>query len=253
MSNRKVKVQICLEGVESAVQAALGGADSIELCSNLAEGGTTPDSGNIEMIRQHVSAELNILIRPKPGDFLYSRLEFDVIKRSIEAVKNTGVDGVVVGLLQPDGQINKQQMRVLVEMARPLMVTFHRAFDHVDEAFGALDDLLDLGVDRVLTSGQAKVAEDGVNRIAALVAHADGGIEIVPGGGITQANVGKIIDFTGVDMIHAGSGTSEVVDGGMVFRASTAGLGPAGRQASDYSYRRTSASLVAALIEEANR
>ena len=253
MRSRDVNVQICLDGVESAIQAQLGGADSIELCSNLPEGGTTPDAGNIALIRQMVSVELNVLIRPRSGDFLYTDLEFEIIKRNIDVAKTLGADGVVIGMLLPDGRVDSVRTRVLMDLAHPLQVTFHRAFDMVRDPFQTLDELIDLGIHRVLTSGQQPTAEKGMTRLAELIKYSAGEIEILPGGGINQRNARNIIEGTGAIWIHAGSSTSEVIESGMVYRNKSVGLGPGGRNAGAPLRRQTRGSLVAALIEAAKR
>src|SRR4029079_2315147 len=144
----------------------------VELCDNLLEGGTTPSAGTIELARQHLTIALNVIIRPRGGDFCYSKIEFEIMRRDIELVKLMGADGVVIGILNPNGTIDKARTRTLVELARPMTVTFHKAFDMTRDPFAALDTLIELGVDRVLTSGQESSVLEGLDVVRALVKRA---------------------------------------------------------------------------------
>src|SRR5512146_3272836 len=146
--------EVCVDSVEGAVAAQQGGAQRVELCDNLVEGGTTPSLGMIRLTRQHIAIALNVIIRPRGGDFFYSPLEFEVMRQDILAAKEAGADGVVIGLLLPDGRVDVERTRALAALARPLSVTFHRAIDLCRDPAEALEELAGLGVDRILTSGR---------------------------------------------------------------------------------------------------
>lgn len=196
-------LEVCVDSVESALAAEAGGADRVELCDNLVEGGTTPSAGAIKAARERLSIKLHVIIRPRGGDFLYSDIELDVMKRDILTAKDLGADGVVIGVLNADGTIDRDHTRELVEIARPMSVTFHRAFDMTRDPFEALETLVDLGVDRILTSGQEPVAEKGVELIGELVERAGERITIMACGEIREGNVREVVQRTGVSEIHA--------------------------------------------------
>lgn len=195
-------IEVVVYSMEGAYLAQKGGADRIELCSNPAEGGTTPSYGTIDLARQHLNLDVFVMIRPRGGDFLYSIEEYHIMKKDIEICKRLSVDGVVFGILNADGCIDKSRCRKLVELARPLKVTFHRAFDLTEDPFRALEDCIDAGFDRILTSGQQQQAQHGVELIAALKRQADGRIVIMPGGGVNEDTVRDIVSKTGVSEIH---------------------------------------------------
>ncbi|PJF40216.1 MAG: copper homeostasis protein CutC [Phototrophicales bacterium] len=200
--------EVCVDSVESAIAAQAGGAHRVELCDNLVEGGTTPSAGTIAMARKHLDIGIQVIIRPRGGDFCYSDVEFEIMKYDIERAKQLGADGVVIGLLNPDGTIDVERTRELVDLARPMSVTFHRAFDMTRDPHQALEDLISLGIDRVLTSGQEISVLEGLDLIIELVKQADGRIIIMPGGGITERNVNKIVQASGVTEFHATSTVS---------------------------------------------
>jgi copper homeostasis protein len=194
-------IEVCLDSVEAAIAAQQGGADRVELCDNLLEGGTTPSAGMIALAREQITIKLHVIIRPRGGDFCYSPLEFEVMRRDIALARQLGADGVVIGILTPAGQIDIAGTRELVDLARPLSVTFHRAFDMAHDPLQALDDLIGLGVDRVLTSGQQPSALEGLDLIAELVRRATGRIIVLPGGGV-ERNPAKVVAATGCREIH---------------------------------------------------
>ena len=196
-----ILVEACVDSVESAAAAAHGGAGRIELCANLVEGGTTPSAGTIALARD-LGVVVHVMIRPRGGDFCYTAREFESMRRDVREARRLGADGVVFGLLAPDGTIDADRSRILVEEARPLRVTVHRAFDVSRDPDEALDTLIGLGVDRVLTSGQQAAAPDGLPLIRSLVRQAAGRIGILPGGGITAANVAEVVRATGVREVH---------------------------------------------------
>lgn len=195
-------LEICVDSLESALAAERGGAHRVELCSNLNIGGTTPSQGLIELAKQNLSIEIYVMIRPRGGDFCYSELEFEVMKRDINNAKKMKVDGIVVGILKPNGQIDIKRMEEIIQLARPLEVTFHRAFDKSRDLFESLENLINLGVDRILTSGGVDKAIDGVTTIGQLVKMANDRVIIMPGSGVNVDNIGQIIEATGVKEIH---------------------------------------------------
>lgn len=197
-----IAVEICIDSVEGALAAQAGGANRVELCDNLVEGGTTPSSGMIRTVRKQLSIALNVIIRPRGGDFCYTDHEFAVMQADVEQAKALGADGVVIGLLHPDGRVDVERTAQLVTLARPLSVTFHRAFDMSVDPHQALAELMALGMDRVLTSGAAADAAAGLGLIAALVKQAAGKIVIMAGGGVNAENARQIVADSGVREIH---------------------------------------------------
>lgn len=199
----KFVLEICANSVESAIMAQKGGAQRVELCDNIHEGGTTPSQGAIISARKELDIDLNIIIRPRGGDFFYTKTEFDIMIKDIEIAKKLGVNGVVLGLLNPDGSIDKIRTKQLVDAAKPMSVTFHRAFDVCNNPFTGLEDIIDCGCDRILTSGQQNKAIDGVDLIKELVKKSDNRIKIMPGSGINENNIQEIYQKTGVNEFHA--------------------------------------------------
>jgi len=200
--NGKPIVEVCVDSVESAMAAETGGAERVELCDNLMEGGTTPSAGAIAAARSKLNIKLHVIIRPRGGDFCYSDVEFEVMKRDIEFAKHLGVDGVVIGILLPDGAIDVTRTRDLIELARPMSVTFHRAFDMTRDAFEALETLIGLGIDRILTSGQEPSVIEGLELIAELVKRADERITIMACGGVNERNIKRVVAESGVRELH---------------------------------------------------
>lgn len=221
--NEKVVIEICVDSLQSAISAEKGGADRIELCDNLIAGGTTPSAAAIELARKYLSIDINVIIRPRSGDFCYSNLELEVIKRDIEIAKSYGANGIVTGVLKPNGEIDVERMKEIISLARPLTVTFHRAFDMTRNPFKALDTLIDLGVERVLTSGQESRAVCGIELIKQLVQKAQDNIIIMPGAGINEKNVKDIIDATGVREVHMSA--KQRVDSIMEYRNGKVAMG----------------------------
>ena len=195
-------LECCVNSSISAIEAQKGGADRVELCENLHDGGTTPSAGSIRFARKNLHIGLFVMIRPRGGDFLYSPAEFEIMKEDICVAKEFGANGVVFGILMPDGMIDKKRMKELIDLARPMGVTCHRAFDMTSNPFKALEDLADLGVDRILTSGQQKTAPDGVGLIKELISRSHGRIIIMPGGGVKEHNFAALIRATGATEVH---------------------------------------------------
>jgi copper homeostasis protein len=195
--------EVCIDSVPSAIAAEIGGAHRVELCDNLMEGGTTPSLGAIEICRERVAIDIMVMIRPRGGDFLYSEVEFEIMKRDIQRLISTGVTGVVFGILLPNGQIDRARMQTLIDLARPLQVTCHRAFDMTPDPEQALEDLVALGVDRVLTSGQEPAAPEGADLIARLIRQAGDRIVVMPGAGLTPENIAPFLRQTHATEYHA--------------------------------------------------
>lgn len=182
-------IEICTNGITSSLNAQKGGANRIELCDNLLEGGTTPSLGMIEIVKKQLSIDVFVMIRPRGGDFLYSDLEFEIMKNDILHCKEIGVEGVVFGILNSDGTIDKQRTLSLIEIARPMQVTFHRAFDRCNNLQQGLEDLIELGIDNVLTSGGNPKAIDSLPILEKLVQQAGNRINIMVGSGVNPYNV----------------------------------------------------------------
>ncbi|MGH7612960.1 MAG: copper homeostasis protein CutC [Gemmatimonadales bacterium] len=197
-----VVLEACVDSVESALAAQAGGADRVELCDDLLEGGTTPSAGTIELCHERLRIPLHVLIRPRGGDFVYSGVELEVMQRDIALTGRLGAHGVVFGALQPDGAVDVDRTRALLGVARPMTVTFHRAFDFTPDADEALDALIALGVDRVLTSGQAPSAKEGTHTLTRLVTRAAGRIGILACGSVSEENIAEITRLTGVREVH---------------------------------------------------
>jgi copper homeostasis protein len=199
----KVLVEICVDSVASAIAAERGGASRLELCSSLSEGGVTPSAGLIEITRAAVSLPLHVIIRPRAGDFCYDQHEFQAMQRDIVLAKELGVNGVVFGILDAEANVEVVRTRQLVEVARPLSITFHRAFDVAADLSRALEDVCATGTDRLLTSGGQPTALLGRKAIAQLMKQNRGRIVIMPGSGIKPDNAQSFVSATGVREIHA--------------------------------------------------
>ena len=191
-----------MDSVESAVNAEKGGAVRVELCCDLVEGGITPSLGMLRMVKRAVAIPVFVMIRPRGGDFLYSESEFDVMKEDLKVLKENGADGIVFGVLTAVGDIDADRSRELICLARPLPVTFHRAYDMVRDPVQSLEVLVEMGVDRVLTSGQDSTALEGLPLLKRLVELAQGRIGVVPGGGITERNLKRILQDSGAIEFH---------------------------------------------------
>ena len=203
-SRAPILVEAAVESVDGAIVAERAGAQRIELCANLTEGGTTPSAGSIGAALARVKAPIFVMIRPRAGDFLYTGVEMDVMTRDIATARSLGAHGIVLGVLTRDGMVDIERTRALVEAARPLPVTFHRAFDLTIDLDEALESVIACGVARVLTSGGTPRAADGIERLAALARRAGDRISVMPGGGISAANAVRIIEETGAREIHVG-------------------------------------------------
>ena len=199
----KYTIEIATSDFATTSAAVEGGADRIELCANLAEGGTTSSYGVILKCREKFGLPIYPIIRPRGGDFLYGKDEFGIMARDIAFCKAAGCDGIVAGMLNVDGTIDMIRMGDLVEQAYPLGVTFHRAFDRCRDPFTALEELIEIGCERVLTSGQQQSAADGAVLIAELNRLADGRIIVMPGSGVRKENIRSLAELTGCVEFHS--------------------------------------------------
>ena len=198
----KYKIEICANSVESAIMAQQGGAHRVELCAGIPEGGTTPSIGEIVMAGLELKeTKLHVIIRPRGGDFCYSDMEQSIMKTDIQLADNSA-DGFVFGCLTPEGNVDKEAMKPLIENTNGKSVTFKRAFDMCRDPFQALEDIIELGCDRLLTSGQQTTAEQGISLIKQLVEQAAGRIIIMPGCGVNPQNIRKIAEETGATEFH---------------------------------------------------
>lgn len=238
-------VEICVDSATGAFAAERGGAHRVELCDNLLEGGTTPSAGCIAITRRGLKIGLHILIRPRGGDFLYNADEMAVMREDIRIAKDLGADGVVIGCLTPGGDIDRDRTVDLLSCARPLKVTFHRAFDMCRDPQKTLEDLVNLGIERVLTSGQEASCLEGIELLAALQKQAAGRIAVMPGGGITPRNVGRIVSATGVNEIHLSARHS--VSSCMTYRNDRCFMGGTLRPP-EFSWKTTDENAVASVV-----
>jgi copper homeostasis protein len=201
---QKYNLEISVETLEAALAAERGGADRVELCSGLSAGGITPGSDLMRVVREQIRLPIFAMIRPRSGDFVYSDAEFAQMKRSISGAKESGVDGVVLGMLTEGRRVDIQRTPELIELAQPLPVTFHRAFDDSADLLQALEDVIQTGATRILTSGGAPGAPEGAAVLGELVAAARGRIIIVPGAGINASNIVPLAKQTGAREFHSG-------------------------------------------------
>jgi copper homeostasis protein len=197
-------LEITVETVDAALSAQRGGAHRIELCRQLAVGGLTPSGDLMQAVRAQISLPIFAMIRPRGGDFVYSDSEFAAMKGDIETAKQLAMNGVVLGILREDARVDIERTRRLIELARPLPVTFHRAFDATADLRKALEDVIQTGATRILTSGGAPTAAEGLAALAELVAAARDRILIVPGGGIHPANILRVAQHTRAREFHSG-------------------------------------------------
>lgn len=237
-------MEVCVDSVESAVNAERGGAGRLELCSSLMEGGLTLSIGLLQVVKQSVSVPVYVMVRPRGGDFLYSEQEVEVMRRDIQLMKSHGADGLVLGALTEDGRVDAELCLELLALSRPLPVTFHRAFDMVQDPEASLETLVSLGFHRLLTSGCDCSALEGLPVIKRLVKQAKGRISIMPGGGITERNLQRILEGSGAQEFHCSARSGR--DSAMKFRNSFVTMG-ASLSAPEYGLKVTDASKVRTL------
>ena len=203
MKEKKYIIEIATSDFTTTKSAVDGGADRIELCANLAEGGTTPSLGTIKRCRDAFNVLLYPIIRPRGGDFLYNKDEYEIMLQDVKLCKQMGCDGIVIGLLNMDGSIDVARTSELIETAYPMGITFHRAFDRCKDPFEALEELIEIGCERILTSGQKPSVVDGVDLVAELNKKADDRIIIMPGSGVRKENIKMLAEKTGCAEFHS--------------------------------------------------
>ncbi len=217
-------IEGCVDSYVSAAAAVRGGADRLELCADLAVGGTTPSPALFELIRRDFEVKINVLIRPRFGDFLYDPWELEQMAREIARFRDMGASGVVIGVLTPEGELDRARMGRLMDQAGGLEVTLHRAFDMTRDPYTALEAAVALGCRTILTSGQAPSAWEGVGLLGELRRRAAGRIDIMAGSGVKRGNIRDIYEKTGIRSYHT-TGRAGAVDSGMVYRKDTVSMG----------------------------
>ena len=242
-----INMEVCANSVTSALAAEEGGAIRVELCASLTEGGTTPSYAEIALAKKLLRIQVFPIIRPRGGDFLYSDLEFELMKEDIKICKSLKCEGIVTGILTADGKIDKERCAELVKLAKPMSVAFHRAFDMVENMEEALEDLISLGVVRVLTSGGKASATDGAEILEKLIIQAGERITVMPGAGIHTDNIASLIALTGAKEFHASARKN--IASAMVYRNNALTMGS---ESDEYNTTLTAADVVKKLLELAN-
>ena len=243
--DRRPLLEVCAGDIDSVYAAARGGARRVELCSALADGGITPSTGFLRQALAVEGMKVHVLIRPRGGDFLYTSREVDAMLDDIVAARETGAHGVVIGALRPDGAIDMEATRRMVDAAAGMNVTFHRAFDLCRDPFEALDQIVDSGCNRLLTSGQAPTALQGVELLRQLQQRAGAAFTVLAGGGVNELNAAEIIRLSGVREVHASA--RHTVESHMTYRRPGVAMGAPGSD--EYSRKTTSAAMVAAIVQ----
>jgi copper homeostasis protein len=216
-------IEIAVFSLESAIAAFNAGANRIELCTAPAEGGLTPSAATMRLARKYVKIPIHVMIRPREGDFCYSSKEFEAMLLDIAAAKMVGMEGIVAGVLNPDGSVDKNRTAILVDAAAPMNVTFHRAFDTTKDQDEALEAIIYAGCARILTSGGQQTAPKGIEKLAELVIKAGDRISIMPGSGVNLNNIKHIAEFTCAKEIHLSA--RSFVPGKMKFKQSLVTMG----------------------------
>jgi len=219
-------LEVCIDTIESGITAVSAGADRVELCDNLVEGGTTPSLGAIKIARKSLEVPVNVIIRPRGGDFLYSAHDYQIMEKDIHIAREEGINGVVIGILLPNGHVDIERTARLVEMARPMDVTFHRAFDMTPDPFIALEEVILTGSDRLLTSAHDNFVYNNAKLIRELMEKAAGRIIIMPGGGINENNIADIINKTNALEYHLTG--REIINSLMEYRKDNISMGGTG-------------------------
>lgn len=218
-------LEICTDTLASTRIAEQAGADRIELCADLCVGGTTPSAGLVKLVKKQVKCPIAMMIRPRSGDFCYTNDEIETMKEDIIFAKENNIEAVVFGVLTADGEIDTKIMAELIRIARPMEVACHRAFDMTKDAIRSLDKLMELGVDRLLTSGFTNVAPEGMAVLKALVSHAEDKISIMPGGGVNKNNINQLISESGAKEFHLSG--KKAIESQMQFRKEGISMGSA--------------------------
>lgn len=219
----KYVLECCVDSFESAMEAKIGGANRIELCSNLIIGGTTPDVYLLEVIKKQIDLRTHVLIRPRYGDFCYSDYEFEIMKKNIEMFRRAGADGVVLGILSPDGSMDMARMEQVVEIAKGMHITLHRAFDMCKEPMKVLEQAKSLGIHTILTSGQKNSCLEGKELIQELVVASNGQVDILIGGGVNSDILPELLRVTKAKSYHLSG--KEIIDSRMEYRKENVMMG----------------------------
>jgi copper homeostasis protein len=223
VAERAVTIEVCVENTDGLLAAERAGADRVELCAALIEGGLTPSWGMILEAKRCARRPFHVIVRPRGGDFLYSEVEFAAMRADVAALRELGVAGVVIGCLTPEGDIDEARMRALIEAARPLSVTCHRAFDMTRDPLAAVEALVRAGVDRVLTSGQRDTALEGLATLRATVEAARGRLGVIACGALDAGSIARVRDATGARELHFSALRTE--PSGMRYRNPAVGMG----------------------------
>ena len=245
MPDATVLVEVCIESPEGAIAAAAGGAHRLELCANLLQGGSTPSAGVIDSVRESVGLDIVVLVRARAGDFLYSKHEMDVVRRDISTLKDRGVEGVATGFLNADGTIDRERTARARDWIHPLRFTFHRAFDLTRDRDEALETLVELGVDSVLSSGGAAGVSEGLTELTRLVRVSAGRLTVIPAGGVTETNIARVVRVTKARAVHFSARAT--TSSRMEFRNPSCSMGAA-TSPGEYEHMVTDKTRVAGMI-----
>jgi copper homeostasis protein len=247
--DNKYLIEVCCTHLQSGIAAQEGGAARIELCDNLYEGGTTPSYATIKTAKEKLNIDINVMIRPRGSDFCYSDDEFEIMKEDIRICKELGVHGVVFGILLPDGNVDVERTLQLVDLAKPLITTFHRAFDMSPDPFKAMEEIIGSGINRILTAGHKNTVPEGLNLIAQLISKAAGRIIIMPGSGINEENIQDIRDKSGAVEFHLTG--KKTVESKMQFRKQGIYMGGL-KEIPEYSINITDAERIRKIVNLLN-
>lgn len=242
-----IEIEVCANSVESIIAAAKGGAKRVEICANLEQGGTTPPLSWVQYSIEHTDLQTFAIIRPRESDFLYSENEYITMKSDIISFGEVGAHGIVIGLLTQEGKVDVVRSKKLVDLAKSynMSVTFHRAIDRTVNIMDAIEDIIDIGCDRILTSGGMNTAIEGKDIIKQMIEKANGRIGILPGSGIDENNIKEITDYLGVKEIHGSF--REIRKSRMNYLKNDLGA-----YENEYTYKVTSAQKIIMAIERAN-
>ena len=243
-----MKFEVCANSVASCIADRDGGAHRVELCAGIPEGGTTPSYGEVITAREITGIKLHVIIRPRGGDFLYSSTEINIMLKDIELMNKVRVDGVVFGCLTPEGDVDKSIMKELISAAKGMSVTFHRAFDVCRDPYTALEEIIDLGCDRILSSGQASTAEKGIPLLQKLNEQAADRITLMAGCGVNKDNIHRIAQETNIKEFHFSA--REMMKSRMIYRNQNVSMGGT-ISIDEYSYPETTADKVKQIIKAA--
>ncbi len=237
-------LEVCADNVNSALEAQKGGADRIELCSNLIIGGVSPGKALFRLVKRYTDLKVRVLLRPRYGDYCYNDYEFEQLKEDVQMYKELGADGIVIGMLCPDGNLDVERLGELTALAGVMDVALHRAFDNCCDPYQALEEAVSLGMKTILTGGQKVMAWDGRETLRKLQEKSSGRIQILAGGGIGEEAIRKLLPVTGITSYHMSG--KRAVESAMKYRPEGASMGQPGRD--DYSIWQTDSEKVSAAV-----